>query len=114
MIFIGSYIKIGAGNAAFRHSISTEVAKQGGGIMLDDLMTALASQRIALSVKEKHAVVVYEKAAFAEALARANELRGDGVCVEMMQKNAGKTREEYRKLAEKRKCLMEYFGAGER
>ncbi len=83
-------------------------------MVLDDLMTALASQRIALSVEEKHAVVVYEKAAFAEALARANELRGDGVCVEMMQKNAGKTREEYRKLAEKRKCLMEYFGAGER
>ncbi len=83
-------------------------------VVLDDLMTALASQRIALSVEEKHAVVVYEKAAFAEALARANELRGDGVCVEMMQKNAGKTREEYRKLAEKRKCLMEYFGAGER
>lgn len=83
-------------------------------VVLDDLMTALASQRIALSVKEKHAVVVYEKAAFAEALARANELRGDGVCVEMMQKNAGKTREEYRKLAEKRKCPMEYFGAGER
>ncbi len=83
-------------------------------VVLDDLMTALASQRIALSVEEKHAVVVYEKAAFAEALARANELRGEGVCVEMMQKNAGKTREEYRKLAEKRKCLMEYFGAGER
>ncbi len=83
-------------------------------VVLDDLMTALASQRIALSVEEKHAVVVYEKAAFAEALARANELRGDGVCVEMMQKNAGKTREEYRKLAEKRKCPMEYFGAGER
>ena len=83
-------------------------------VVLDDLMTALASQRIALSVEEKHAVVVYEKAAFAEALARANELRGEGVCVEMMQKNAGKTREEYRKLAEKRKCLKEYFGAGER
>lgn len=83
-------------------------------VVLDDLMTALASQRIALSVKEKHAVVVYEKAAFAEALARAKELRGDGVCVEMMQKDAGKTREEYRKLAEKRKCPMEYFEAGER
>ncbi|MEY8523729.1 ATP phosphoribosyltransferase regulatory subunit [Lachnospiraceae bacterium 38-10] len=83
-------------------------------VVLDDLMTALASQRIALSVKEKHAVVVYEKAAFAEALARAKELRGDGVCVEMMQKDAGKMREEYRKLAEKRKCPMEYFGAGER
>lgn len=83
-------------------------------VVLDDLMTALASQRIALSVKEKHAVVVYEKAAFAEALARAKELRGDGVCVEMMQKDAGKTREEYWKLAEKRKCPMEYFGAGER
>lgn len=83
-------------------------------VVLDDLMTALASQRIALLVEEKHAVVVYEKAVFAEALARANELRGEGVCVEMMQKDAGKTKEEYRKLAEKRKCPMEYFGAGER
>lgn len=83
-------------------------------VVLDDLMTALSSQRIALSVKEKHAVVVYEKAAFAEALARAKELRGDGVCVEMMQKDAGKTKEEYRKLTEKRKCPMEYFEAGER
>ncbi len=82
-------------------------------VVLDDLMTALASQRIALSVEEKRAVLVYEREAFEEALARANALRESGVCVELVQKDEGKAREEYQELAEKRECPMEYFGAGE-
>ena len=79
-------------------------------VVLDDLMTALASQKIALSVEGKHAIVVYEKAAFEKALLRANELRGDGVCVELIQSDEGKTEKDYRKLAERRGYLLEYFG----
>lgn len=83
-------------------------------VVIDDLMTAMASQKIVLPVEGKHAMVVYEKAAFEKALLRTSELRESGICVELMQKDEGKTEKDYRKLAEKRGCLMEYFGENEK
>lgn len=78
-------------------------------VVIDDLMTAMASQKIPFAVQEKNAVVVYEKAAFAEALARAKALRADGVCAELIQKDPEKTEEDYRELARRRgNCQVEF------
>ncbi len=79
-------------------------------VVLDDLMTALASQKITLPIQERHAILVYEAGAFEEALARANKLREDGVCAELMFKDGRKAKEEYQELAERRGCGVEYFG----
>ena len=80
-------------------------------VVLDDLMTAMASQKINLSAKEDHGILVYEKAAFERALLRAGELRKCGVCTELILKDDKKAREEYQELAEKRGYFLEYFGA---
>lgn len=80
-------------------------------VVLDDLMTAMASQKIILSAKEEHGILVYEKAAFERALLRAGELRKCGVCTELILKDDKKAREEYQELAEKRGYFLEYFGA---
>lgn len=80
-------------------------------VVLDDLMTAMASQKIILSAKEEHGILVYEKAAFERALLRAGELRKSGVCTELILKDDKKVREEYQELAEKRGYFLEYFGA---
>lgn len=80
-------------------------------VVLDDLMTAMASQKIILSAKEEHGILVYDKAAFERALLRAGELRKSGVCTELILKDDKKAREEYQELAEKRGYFLEYFGA---
>lgn len=79
-------------------------------VVLDDLMTAMASQKLTVAVKENQALLVYEDAAFVKALARANTLRESGVCVELMRKDTGKEEKEYRELAKRRGCKVEYFG----
>ena len=79
-------------------------------VVLDDLMTAMASQKLTVPVKENQALLVYEDAAFVKALARANTLRESGVCVELMRKDTGKEEKEYRELAKRRGCKVEYFG----
>ena len=79
-------------------------------VVLDDLMTAMASQKLTVPVKENRALLVYEDAAFVKALARANTLRESGVCVELMRKDTGKEEKEYRELAKRRGCKVEYFG----
>lgn len=79
-------------------------------VVLDDLMTAMASQKLTVPVREDQVLVVYEDVTFVKALARANTLRESGVCVELMQKDAGKEEREYQELAKRRGCMMEYFG----
>lgn len=79
-------------------------------VVLDDLMTAMASQKLTVPVREDQVLMVYEDAAFENALARANTLRESGVCVELMRKDAEKEEKEYRELAKRRGCKMEYFG----
>lgn len=79
-------------------------------VVLDDLMTAMASQKIALPVDRKNAILVYEKTAFEKALVRARQLRAEGVCTELILKDVDKTQENYRELSMKRgNCLVEFF-----
>lgn len=79
-------------------------------VVLDDLMTALASQKVEVSVQEKNAVLVYEKSCFEKALVRAKELRNDGICTELILKDVEKTEEDYREFTrQKGNCQIEYF-----
>lgn len=79
-------------------------------VVIDDLMTALASQKTALPINRKNAILVYEKTAFEKALVRARQLRAEGVCTELILKEAGKTEEDYRELSTKRgSCLAEFW-----
>lgn len=79
-------------------------------VVLDDLMTALASQKVEVPVQEKNAVLVYEKSCFEKVLARAKELRNDGICTELILKNVEKTEEDYREFTrQKGNCQIEYF-----
>lgn len=79
-------------------------------VVLDDLMTAMASRKIALPVDRKNAILVYEKTSFEKALVRAHQLREEGVCTELILKDVDKTQEDYRELSMKRgNCLVEFF-----
>ncbi len=68
-------------------------------VVVDDLMGALASQNIRVPVEEKKLLLVYEEDSFEKALSRAEALRKEGVCVEMIRKEGGRTVEEYQAYA---------------
>ena len=78
-------------------------------VVIDDLMTAMASQKITLPIEEKHAIIIYEKTAFKQALDRARTLRENGVCAELILKDEKKAKQDYQKLATKRGCSIEFF-----
>lgn len=76
-------------------------------VVIDDLMTALYSQKIAVSVAESNALIVYEKENFAQALEKAIELRGDGLYVELVPKN--KPQEKYMSFARQNRYSKIFF-----
>lgn len=79
-------------------------------VVIDDLMTAMASQKIVLAAQEESVMIVYEKAAFERALERANVLRAEGVCTELILKEAEKGKEEYQEFSRRRgNCGVEFF-----
>lgn len=79
----------------------------GFAVVIDDLMTAMASQRIELPSEEKRALLVYDREVFRKAVARAGKLRENGVCVELMPKDEKKPEEAYGELAARRGCTLE-------
>lgn len=79
-------------------------------VVVDDLMTALASQKILLRAEEKKVMILYERAAFAEALSRAAKLRADGICTELVLRDEKKTQKDYTEQALRRgNCQVEYI-----
>lgn len=77
-------------------------------VVLDDLMSALASQNIVIQTEENNALLVYEKEYFEEALSRAEELREKGVNVEMLESDQKKSAEKYKAFVERNRYrLME-------
>lgn len=79
-------------------------------VVIDDLMTAMVSQRIELPVEEKKVLLVYDRESFRQAIARANELREKDVCTELILRDADKSKEDYREFARKKgDCRIEYL-----
>ena len=56
-------------------------------VVIDDLLTALASQHIALQTGENNILIIYEKNSFDKALKKAISLREEGKFVELIPHN---------------------------
>lgn len=78
-------------------------------VVIDDLMTAMASQKIPLAAEDRNVVIVYETGTFEKALVRARELREEGTGAELILRDGEKTEEEYREFARRRgDCQVEF------
>ena len=66
-------------------------------ILIDDLMQALSRQKISISEVENRVVLLYDKEAFHQALAKAKELRSQNKAVEMIEKASDLSASDYEK-----------------
>lgn len=76
-----------------------DAAAIGFMIIVDDLMVALSSQKLAPECKAEGMLMVYEKANLKEAIGKARELRSGKIMVELMEKAADKSKEDYEAFA---------------
>jgi len=84
-----------------------DAAAIGFVVVIDDLMTALSSQKIKVSVAESNALIVYEKENFSQALEKAIELRESGLYVELIPKD--KSQEKYMAFARQNRYSKIFF-----
>lgn len=73
----------------------------GFGIVVDQLMAALSRQKIQLAVKDHTTLLVFTEEKIQQAIARAQQLRGDGNDVTMIPFATAHTREDYENYAQK-------------
>lgn len=76
-----------------------EAAAIGFMITIDDLMIALASQKIPVPVKEDVILMLYQESTAKEAIKAALDMRREGKKVELVCKRDDKTMEEYESYA---------------
>ena len=70
-------------------------ASIGFAIVVDQLMAALARQKIEIPIEYHTELIVYQSTKRIEAIATAQEIRQKGGCVELMAQENGKTRADY-------------------
>ncbi len=73
----------------------------GFGIVVDQLMAALSRQKIQLAVEDHTTLLVFTEEKIQQAIARAQQLRGDGNDVTMIPFAIAHTREDYENYAQK-------------
>ena len=73
----------------------------GFGIVVDQLMAALSRQKIQLAVEDHSTLLVFTEEKIQQAIARAQQLRGDGNDVTMIPFATAHTREDYENYAQK-------------
>lgn len=73
----------------------------GFAIVVDQLLSALSRQKIVLPSEEKNQMILYSEDNIATAVAKAKELRNQGICVFMIEKEEGKSKEDYLSYAMK-------------
>lgn len=73
----------------------------GFGIVVDQLMAALSRQKIQLAVEDHTTLLVFTEEKIQQAIARAQQLRGDGNAVTMIPFATAHTREDYENYAQK-------------
>lgn len=73
----------------------------GFGIVVDQLMAALSRQKIQLAVEDHTTLLVFTEEKIQQAIARAQQLRGDGNDVTMIPFATAHTREDYENYAQK-------------
>ena len=78
-------------------------------IVLDDLLSALTSQKIALPLEHKMVAIIYEPDHFEEALKKASEFRSQGTGAELIRKEVPEDQETYMayaKMGKYSRCLF--------
>lgn len=70
-------------------------ASIGFAIVIDQLMAALSRQKIEIPLEKQALLIVYEPQGRSEAIRHASELRGNGHVVELILRDAGKSKEDY-------------------
>lgn len=74
-------------------------------IVVDELMSAIARQKLDIPVKPKNTFVLYDESRQAEAIKLAKEFRENGKATELVKKNAQKTLQEYIACAKQNLCV---------
>lgn len=85
----------------------------GFGIVVDQLMAALSRQKIQLAVEDHTTLLVFTEEKIQQAIARAQQLRGDGKDVTMIPFVPAHTREDYENYAQKNHISNVEFMDGE-
>ena len=85
----------------------------GFGIVVDQLMAALSRQKIQLAVEDHTTLLVFTEEKIQQAIARAQQLRGDGNDVTMIPFATAHTREDYENYAQKNHISNVEFMDGE-
>ena len=73
----------------------------GLAIVVDQLLSALSRQKIVLPSEEKNQMILYSEEKIAQAVEKAKELRREGICVFMIEKEEGRSKEDYLSYAMK-------------
>ena len=85
----------------------------GFGIVVDQLMAALSRQKIQLAVEDHTTLLVFTEEKIQQAIARAQQLRGDGNDVTMIPFATAHKREDYENYAQKNHISNVEFMDGE-
>ena len=85
----------------------------GFGIVVDQLMAALSRQKIQLAVEDHTTLLMFTEEKIQQAIARAQQLRGDGNDVTMIPFATAHTREDYENYAQKNHISNVEFMDGE-
>ena len=85
----------------------------GFGIVVDQLMAAHSRQKIQLTVEDHTTLLVFTEEKIQQAIARAQQLRGDGNDVTMIPFATAHTREDYENYAQKNHISNVEFMDGE-
>lgn len=74
--------------------------------VIDQLMNALARQKISQPLPSNHCMIIYENEKLEEAIRRASELRSRGIDVELVRITPERTREDCRAYAKAEDCML--------
>lgn len=84
-------------------------ASIGFAIVIDQLMAALARQKISIPLSYETELLVYPEEKRTEAIRQAGVLRQEGKCVELLGFTEGKTREDYEAYAKRNHIVRVTF-----
>ena len=74
--------------------------------VIDQLLSAMSRQKVSLEIAGSHCMLIYDNEKQAEAIAKASELRGKGIDVELVRITGERTREDCRNYAKDQKCTL--------
>lgn len=84
----------------------TDAPAVGFVAVIDQLQNALTRQKIIQENTETRCMIFYAKEKLAEAVSKAQELRGRGICVELVRVDENRTREDCRAYAQAEHCAL--------